>query len=342
MNKHKNKMHILEHLEELRWTIIKIIICLIPGVIIAFLGLDYLQNLIISTVPKGVELRFQSPADSLLIQLKMALYAGIIFAFPAIFYFMWNFISPGLRKKEKKIIVFITSTGTLLFLMGIFLAYKALPFIVQTLVSYGAKSVLNIWDYSKYINFIITMILAFGIIFEIPLIVMALVKLKIISVKTLKKQRGYALIIGAFLAAILTPPDPYSMILLLIPLMLLFEIGIIGAIIIEKRMQKNEILQCKIDKNENEILASIKLKKQKNKIKNNTDKKITDEDIDFFDNHDFDTNYNDFCESENYYYDIPTPKSLKTGKMELDKLPDLFGKSFFTENKNNSKKLFED
>ena len=354
MEEQTKGMHILRHLEELRWTIFKVLLSLIPGVIIGFLLLDEVHYLITSTVPEGVTLRFKSPVEPLIIQLKMAFYVGIIIAFPAIFYFIWNFISPGLKKKEKKIAFFIISTGTLLFLSGLFLAYNALQFIAQALVDYGIKDILNIWDYSLYINFMVSMILAFGLIFEMPLIVMALVKLQIVSVKTLKKNRGYTLILGAILSAILTPPDPYSMVMLLIPLMFLYEIGIIAGSVIEKRINKKRKLQKEVEHQEDTILAEIEAKNttEENIKKSSSSEKIqedfyADQDAEFFKTHDSDADYGlndeyyttDFDDNDEDF--LVNEKPIKKGKMELEKLPDLFKKSVFSNNKNNEKSFFD-
>ncbi len=356
MEEQTKGMHILRHLEELRWTIFKVLLSLIPGIIVGFLLLDKVQLLIISTVPKGVELRVKSPVEPLIIQLKMAFYVGIIVTFPVIFYFIWNFISPGLKKKEKKIAFFIISTGTLLFLSGLFLAYNALKFIAQALVDYGMKDILNIWDYSLYINFMVSMILAFGIIFEMPLIVMALVKLQIVSVKTLKKNRGYTLIFGAILAAILTPPDPYSMVMLLIPLMLLYEVGIIAGGFIERRIIKMRKKQAEIELQEDILLAKIEAKNTVKSDHNDNSSLETetqndfyaDQNAEFFETHDSDADYYDL--NDNYYETdfenneddfLIDKKPLKKGKMELETLPDLFKKSVFSSKKNNDKGFFK-
>ncbi|UDQ98624.1 twin-arginine translocase subunit TatC [Lentisphaerota bacterium WC36G] len=357
MTKNSKKMHILDHLEELRWTIIKILICMVPALIVGTLTLKFFQGLIIDTVPEGIKLRNSSPMEVVVVQFKMAIYLALIFTFPVTFYFIWNFIAPGLRKKERTIIIFMVFVASILFAAGVYLAYIATPFVVKAIIGYSPLGVENFWDYAKYISFLLSMILAFGIVFELPLIVSMLVKMQFIKVATLKKNRKYALLIGAFFSAVMTPPDAISMVILLLPLLILYEIGVICGYFIEKKLAKKLKLTQSIEEKENKILKEIEVQNNQTEqlisIEHANEIDSHDEnEIDYFTEHDSDAGYEDFYnENDDFYntvyaddiddnYDeFIVPKQLKKGSMELEKLPDIFNKNIFKDK--NDKGFFD-
>jgi sec-independent protein translocase protein TatC len=158
----------------------------------------------------------------------MALFSGITIASPPCFYFLAQFLLPGLTQKERKYLPSIFVLGSALFLTGILFCYWiALPQSLRFLWRYNeVMGILPLWTIESYISFSILFMLAFGLAFETPLLILSLVKIGILSPSFLREKRRHAIVIIVILAAVLTPPDAFSQILLAIPMILLYEICI--------------------------------------------------------------------------------------------------------------------
>ncbi len=237
--KKKAQMPFLEHIEELRWRILKSLVAVVVMTAIAFYFSDKLYKAV--TWPLGdVKLHFTEIAGSFSAYFRIALYAGIVGALPVIFYQIWKFVGPGLYFKEKKVIIPLVVASTILFLAGgTFCFFLALPFAIKFLVGYGEGEMIPIITVSNYISFAGMLILAFGLSFELPIIGFFLGKIGLISAKALGKARPYAIVIILFVAAILTPtPDVFTQLLLAVPLYILYEATII---IIRMTGRKREI-----------------------------------------------------------------------------------------------------
>ena len=224
------EMPFLDHLEELRWRIIRSLIAVGVFTILAFFFSDYLLDfLLYSTrnLKQPINLQVLKVQAVFVIKLELALIAGIIFSLPYIFYQIWSFVAPGLLEKERKYVIPVIMFATISFLAGSAFAYFVIiPFALDFFLGLAPPNVTNNIALDFYFGFMARIILVFGIVFELPVVSLFLTKLGILTPEFLKKYRRYAIVVFFVLAAILTPPDPTTQILLAIPLVLLYEVTI--------------------------------------------------------------------------------------------------------------------
>lgn len=261
-------MSFLEHLEVLRWHIIKSLLSIMVIAIIAFIFKDILFNkillgpkspefisnrllcqlgqavkiprLCINTVP--MEIISIKMAGQFSMHIMVSLVAGIIVAFPYVFYQFWRFIVPALYPKEKNVARGAVAVSSLLFLLGISFGYFIIvPLTIHFFSSYSvSETVTNQINLISYVQTIASLILSSGIVFELPILVYFLSKIGLITPSFLKKYRKHALVLILIVAAIITPPDIFSQLLVSIPLIILYEVGIVISRRIERKRKKQE------------------------------------------------------------------------------------------------------
>ncbi|MBT4136600.1 MAG: apolipoprotein N-acyltransferase [Candidatus Latescibacteria bacterium] len=224
-------MPFLDHLEELRWHILKALAAIIVGAI--FCGIFVDQILFLLTRPVRVMefppvLQTLKPMGMFVVKLEIALVGGGILALPILIYQLWLFIAPGLFSRERHFATFVIGSSTVCFGFGAFLAYwvvipMAMTFFVGMTADTGVAAQ---FDIGLYISFVIRLLLAFGLVFELPVLTFFLAKIGLATSERLRKGRRYAIIVGFILAAILTPPDPISQLLMALPLVVLYEVSI--------------------------------------------------------------------------------------------------------------------
>ena len=224
----------ISHLVELRDRLLRII----AGVVVTFLCLFPFSNKIytllahplLSKLPKGGQMIATAVTTPFLVPMKVAMLAAIVISLPYTLYQLWAFVAPGLYQHEKRFAVPLIVLSTLLFLTGMAFAYfLVFPVVFGFITNTAPEGVAVMTDIGNYLDFVITLFLAFGIAFEVPVAVVLLVKLGVVQVATLKEVRSYV-IVGAFvIGAIFTPPDVVSQIMLAVPLWLLYEAGILAA-----------------------------------------------------------------------------------------------------------------
>ncbi|NWF49061.1 MAG: twin-arginine translocase subunit TatC [Ignavibacteriaceae bacterium] len=223
-------MSFLDHLEELRWRIIYSLIGILVGTIACWIFIDFLieQILLKPARESGALLQNLKPFGQLFLYFQVAIISGIILSIPNSFYQIWQFISPALRYRERKYILAIVVFSTICFLAGIVFAYFVmLPLTLKFAVQFGSGAIKNEFAIDEYISIIISVMLAAGVIFELPMVSFFLSKLGILTPQFMRKYRRHSIIIILVLAAILTPgTDPVSQIILAVPLVLLYEISI--------------------------------------------------------------------------------------------------------------------
>lgn len=243
------KMPLTEHLGELRKRIIISLITLLAVFVVSFnysedifrlimfplkYSMDFsVREMYIQFVPhdklQNTKLVFLGPAEAFWMNLKVSFVAGLILSLPVIFFQFWKFISPGLTQNEKKYLLPFIFFATGLFLFGAtFCFFVVLPFAMGFLLTYKIGDFLMpMLSAGQYVDFCLKFILAFGAIFELPIFIIFLTKMGIVTPKTLARNRKYAVLAAFVIAAILTPtPDAFNQILMAIPVMLLYEIGI--------------------------------------------------------------------------------------------------------------------
>ena len=223
----KIEMPFLDHVEELRWRIIKSIVAVVVMGLIAFAFADYIFKFI--TIPLGdIKLHFTEITGSFYAYLKISFFSGIFGALPIVAYQVWKFVAPGLYRKEKVMVTPIVAWSTILFLGGAaFCFFVVLPFALKFLIGYGEEFMTPIITISSYISFAGLLLIAFGLAFQLPVVGYFLGKIGLVSARTLGKARPYAVIAFLIGAAILSPPDIFTQVLLAGPMYLLYEITII-------------------------------------------------------------------------------------------------------------------
>jgi sec-independent protein translocase protein TatC len=242
---HTGEMPFLDHLEELRWRIIYSLAALIVGVGIGFfvtIKFDLLLLLQAPVLPylRGNHLVYTHPGDTFSVLMQMAFVVGIATAIPVIAYQAWSFLAPALHKHEKRVVMPVLAAATLLFVAGVALAYfLVLPMTLKFLFGLEATTLTPMITVSEYFGFVTSLCLAFGAVFEVPIILVAGVALGIVTPQQLAKFRRFAVVICWAGAAIITPGDLFTTTLALaVPLYLLYEASIIVSFVVFRRRQR--------------------------------------------------------------------------------------------------------
>ena len=216
---------LLEHLAELRR---RILICLgavlLTG-IFSYLSINKILDFLARPVPR---LFFVKPTEAFLTQIKLSLFCGLFFASPVILYQVWQFISPGLVKSERRYALWLVPASLFLFLGGVaFGFFMVLPVGIRFLLGLGSEKLQPLISVNSYISFVGLLLLGFGLVFQLPLVIIFLTKLGLITPKWLASHRRYAILIIFIVAAALTPgPDIFSQFLMAIPLLILYEVSL--------------------------------------------------------------------------------------------------------------------
>jgi len=236
----------ISHLVELRTRLLRavgavllvfLVLFLYPGPSVLY---DFLAQPMLSALPEGTRMIATGVITPFMVPVKVALLAAFVLSLPIVLYQAWAFVAPGLYQHEQRLALPIIISSTLLFLLGMAFCYFVVFRTVFTFIAgFAPQSITPAPDIEAYVNFVITMFIAFGVTFEVPVAVLLLVKSGIVSVQKLRAARSYV-IVGAFvIAAIVTPPDVISQFLLATPLCLLYELGLLIASVLEKRASKD-------------------------------------------------------------------------------------------------------
>jgi sec-independent protein translocase protein TatC len=241
-------MPITEHLIELRRHLIHIFV----AVLVIFLALvgfarpiyDAFSAPLVSLLPANATMIATDITSSFIAPVKLTLYVAIILSMPYILYQIWSFVAPGLYKHEKRIALPVLLSSVVLFYTGIaFAYYVVLKSVLAFFIKFSPDNVLPMTDIESYLNFVIKLFLVFGATFEIPVLTLMLVLAGVVSVDSLADKRRY-IIVGCFgIAAVVTPPDGLSMVLLAVPMWLLFELGLVMARVLIKEKKRASIEQ---------------------------------------------------------------------------------------------------
>lgn len=229
---HENLQPLIEHLIELRTRLIRAVV----GMLLAFIALFHwsadLYHLLalpmLNALPKGGQMIATDVTTSFFVPMKVTLMAAFLLTLPNTLYQAWAFVAPGLYKHEKNLVLPLLVSSLLLFLLGMGFAYVLVfPVVFGFMASVTPDGVAMMTDIDKYLSFVLGMFLSFGVTFEVPIVVIVLVRMGVVSVSKLKEIRPYV-IVGAFvIAAVVTPPDVLSQVMLAIPLWLLYEAGVL-------------------------------------------------------------------------------------------------------------------
>ena len=241
----KAEMPFLDHLEELRWRILRSLIAVVIGFAVGVVVVTSLDvtNLLLEPgravfgedwIPQVL-----APTDTFFILLKVSLAIGLILASPTIIYQVWAFLAPALEKHERRAIVPALYMGLVLFVAGVVLAYFVLPISLRFLTGLLSNLVEHDWTFGYYMEFVVKLLLAFGILFELPVVVLVLSAIGLVTPAFLRSKRRHAIVIIATLAAILSPGDVIVVtVIMMAPIYLLFEMSILISDVIWRRRER--------------------------------------------------------------------------------------------------------
>ncbi|ARN76850.1 twin arginine-targeting protein translocase TatC [Nonlabens spongiae] len=270
VRKDPNNMSFLDHLEELRWCLIRAILGIVAGAILAAFFTDFIFDTIIFGPKRadfvtyeffckmgrfiGVESDFCDPTFQFKVQQRemsdqfsthiwTSILVGFVIAFPWVLWQIWRFVSPGLRSSERKYSSGFIIVCSLLFFLGVVFGYYIIaPLSIHFMVTYDLSKEISVEpSLSSYIAYVRASILASGLLFELPIIIYFLTKIGLATPKGLRKNRKFALVIVLIVAAVITPPDVASQIIVAIPVLILYEISIWISAYVLKKQEKRKI-----------------------------------------------------------------------------------------------------
>jgi len=236
----EGKLPFTGHLDELRKRLITCFIAIGIGFVASYAFKDklfsILVNPLVSVMEAGDTLIFTALPEAFFTYLKVALLSGIMLAAPVIIYQFWMFVTPGLYKKERRILIPIVILSSVFFIGGSLFGYFIVfPWGFKFFLGFATETIRPLPSMKEYLSFSAKLLLAFGLVFELPLVLTFLARIGIVSVDFLKKNRKYALLLFFAGSAILTPPDVVTQVMMALPLMVLYEISIIGAKVFGKK-----------------------------------------------------------------------------------------------------------
>jgi sec-independent protein translocase protein TatC len=226
----------VQHLIELRDRLVKATIAvMVAGVALAIYPgpaelYDLLAAPLVAQLPEGAHLIATSVISPFLVPLKILLMTAFLAALPVVLYQVWAFVAPGLYSHEKKLVLPLVVSSTLLFMVGVaFCYFFVFGQVFKFIQSFAPKSITAAPDIEAYLGFVISMFIAFGLAFEVPIVVIVLARMNVVTIEKLKDFRSYFIVLAFIIAAIVTPPDVVSQLALAIPMCVLYEIGIWAA-----------------------------------------------------------------------------------------------------------------
>jgi sec-independent protein translocase protein TatC len=234
----------VSHLIELRDRMIRALISI--GIAFAVLALypgpsglyDLLAQPLVAHLPDGTKLIATNVISPVLVPLKITLMAALLLALPYVLYQIWAFVAPGLYSHEKKLVLPLVISSTILFVVGVaFCYFIVIPGMSKFIQAFAPTTITAAPDIEQYFGFVLTLFLVFGIAFEVPIAVIVLVRIGVVKIEQLQAWRGYFIVASFIVAAVVTPPDVISQLSLAIPMCLLYEAGIVAARIFLKQTQ---------------------------------------------------------------------------------------------------------
>jgi sec-independent protein translocase protein TatC len=233
-------MSIIHHLEELRK---RLLICLLVLVVTAgasFFYVDEIRRLLVK--PAGsLELIYISPPEALMVNIRLAILAGIMLAMPVFVYQFLAFILPALYKNEKHILIPVVFGMILMFIAGIYFSYSiAFPFAITFFLKFASTDLVPMFTITQYTSFVTQFLLTFGLVFQLPLLFLFLGMINVVTAPMLRRIRKYVILVIFIGAAIITPPDVVSQIMIAGPLWVLYEVGIVLVMVVQFRRRRKK------------------------------------------------------------------------------------------------------
>ena len=235
-------MAFIDHLEELRWRILKSLGSILVMAVLTFNFADYLVYILTAPADnRGIGLQTLTPQGMFILKWNLAIIGGFILSIPVITIQIWKFVSPGLYNRERKILLPLILTVFLCFILGAIFAYMViLPFSLNFFASMVTDNVQNNFSINYYFSFVLALIIGSGVIFEMPVASFLFSSIGIITPSFLRRFRREAIMVTVILSAIITPPDPISLIIMSIQMVILYEISILVSWISNRLFNQNE------------------------------------------------------------------------------------------------------
>jgi sec-independent protein translocase protein TatC len=238
------KQPFLAHLEELRRRLIICAIAIGIGFVISYFFSKQLFSLLIlplvKVLPADSQLIFTSLPEMFLTYIKVSLVAGIILAIPVIFYELWMFIIPALYQKEKRYLVPFVLFSSILFILGALFGYLIVfPYGFKFFIGFATEDIQALPSVKQYFSFAIRLLLAFGLVFEMPVVVLFLARIGLVTPDAMKRFRKFAILCSFILAAILTPPDVATQIMMALPIIILYELSILISKVVYRKKKED-------------------------------------------------------------------------------------------------------
>lgn len=239
-------MSLIEHLRELRTRLVRAAIALVIGTSVGYAVFPFLLDLLIAPYCEVFETSLPNcnlialrPLEPFSVRIRVSLLVGLFVGGPVIFYQLWRFITPGLTKRERRFTLPFVVLSQVMLGFGIVAAYLIIPQALNVLLALGGPRIEALLSASEYLSFFIRMCLAFGIVFELPLVLVALVLVGVLNVSNLRAARPYAVVAMVTLAALVTPTtDPVTLLVVAGPMILFYEVAILVARVIERRRRR--------------------------------------------------------------------------------------------------------
>ena len=245
-------MPVLEHLGEMRKRLVSIVLLYLLLSVASFIIVEDVVELLLD-LGKSFHFVYLSPAELVSAYLRLALVMALVLASPFIIFHIWAFIRPALKHKEKQSFLFALVGGLLFFMIGALFAYLvAIPFMINFFAEFGSLEIEASISFEKYMNFLISTLVCFGVVFELPVLSFLLSNLGILKPDFLAKMRKYAILAIFILAAIITPPDVVSQVIIAVPMLLLYELSIWVAKLVQHRKAAKEKREEDLAKEEEE------------------------------------------------------------------------------------------
>lgn len=268
LNEEEKEMSFLDHLEELRWHVIRSLIAVVVFTIVAFVFAPWIfQNIVfaparvdfttfkwlcrlgdsinyeglcVKEIPFKVQSRFMTGQFTMHIMASFII--GLVIAFPYVVWEIWRFVKPGLQVKERRYSRGAVAAISLLFFSGVLFGYYIIaPWMVYFLANYSISDmIVNEFDITSYVSTVVLLVLGSGLLFQLPVVIYFLTKIGIVTPQFLRKYRKHSVVVILIVAAIVTPPDPLSQIMITIPLYILFEISIVISAMVARQRARDE------------------------------------------------------------------------------------------------------
>ncbi len=240
----EKKLPLTSHLAELRKRLILSFVSVGVGFILCYAFsqnlFDLLSRPLLKMMPSGSTLIFTSVAEAFFTYMKVAFIAGLMLASPFVLFQIWAFVAPGLYRHEKRYVIPFVTAGSFFFILGILFAYFiAIPVGFRFLLGYATDFIKPMPSMKEYLSFSIKFLLAFGLVFEFPVVLVLLARIGVVDASMMARHRKYAILLIFIFAAVMTPPDIISQLLMAIPLLGLYELSILLSKIFGKKTKTN-------------------------------------------------------------------------------------------------------